>query len=392
MPRPDTLETIEKLIGFDTTSHRSNRKLIDWVSEKLARNGASCRLTWDESQQKANLLASFGPLHIPGYILSAHTDTVPVDGQSWTSPPYTAAIRSERLYGRGACDMKGFAGLAIAIASRVDVASLRKPLHVALSCDEEIGCVGVRALIADMFSQYPRPEGCLVGEPTRMVPVVAHKGKTSFRIHLQGQAAHASEAPRYASALEGLGRVITALYDLAKLQCATADPDSGFDLPFSTVNIGCASGGTAINIVAAAASCDVEVRHLPGFEPQALIDEALHNAGLQCERLSITCETLGSYPGLNQDMSDGFIRSAIALSPYPAAAAQRVAFGTEAGLYQQAGIPTLVCGPGSIDQAHKPDEYVSLKDLDSCEVMLEKLLGEVCKARFSASTHLGQIA
>lgn len=377
MARPESIEMIARLIGFDTTSRNSNLPLIEFARARLEALGASCRTIFDETGTKANLFATLGPRDRPGYILSGHTDVVPAKAEVWTSDPFGLAERDGRLYGRGACDMKGFVGIVLTLAPEFVRRGLKAPLHVALSYDEELGCVGVRKLIAHLGHHERHSLGCIVGEPTRMRVVLGHKGKETWRCRVSGRAAHASEAPRHPSAIEGAARAVAHLYDLARVFEAEPASESGFDLPFTTINVGALAGGGAVNVVAAEASIDLEIRFLPGFEPSRVIDGLRQFCHSQLPGHGFTLERIAGYPGLDQPEESAIARLAQRIGR--SSALERVAFGTEAGLFREAGIPTIVCGPGSIDQAHTVDEYLSLEQVTACEGFLEQLMDEVCE-------------
>ena len=375
MARPSSQEMIARLVAFDTVSRNSNLALIDFVRAHLAPLEPRIRLTHDDDGCKANLLATLGPVGGGGYILSGHTDVVPADAADWTTNPFRLTERDGRLYGRGAVDMKGFLGVVLACVPRF-ADRLTVPLHLALSYDEELGCVGVRRLIADLRAAGLDPGGCVVGEPTGMGVVVAHKGKETWRVRVRGRAAHASEAPRHPSAVEGAARLATRLYDLSREFARSPQHASGFDLPFTTINVGVIEGGTAVNVVAAEAAFEMELRFLPGFDPALVIDDAGRFAREVLPDHDITFERIAGYPGLDQPEESAIVAFARRLGGGPGIS--RVAFGTEAGLYQSAGIPTVVCGPGLIDQAHTRDEYVSLQQVAACEAFVERMMGDLC--------------
>lgn len=381
---PDRLESsldwIRRLIGFDTTSRKSNLDLIEDVRAHLEDLGLAVTLTHDDSGAKANLFATLpdraGNLE-GGIVLSGHTDVVPVDGQEWSSDPFVAEIRGTRLYGRGACDMKGFLGTAIALAPTFATMRLRRPIHFALSYDEEVGCLGAPRMIADLVARGIRPDGCVVGEPTSMKPVVAHKGIRRYRCRVRGRAAHSSRTPEGVNAIEYAARLIVMLRARMDAERNQPNADPWFDVPFTTGSVGTIQGGTAANIVAQDCEFDFECRPMPGHDTDALeseirehIDEVLLPA-MRNEHPDSTIEwkRLTSVPGLTEDEGQVLLRLARALTredrPF------KVAYATEAGQFREANIETIVCGPGSIEQAHRPDEFVELEQVAACAQFLE---------------------
>ena len=382
--RPETLTMIERLIGFDTTSRASNLGLIEWARDYLKTCGVGSRLTYDDAGNKANLFATVERGNKPGIVLSGHTDVVPVDGQNWGSDPFKATLRGDRLYGRGACDMKSYLAVFLAMAPRFAEAELKAPIHFALSYDEEVGCIGVRGLLADLARNNIRPAGAIIGEPTGMQPVIAHKGRRGYTCCVRGKEAHSALTPQGVNAIEYAARIITYIRHMAERLQACEPRDYGFDVPFTTMQTGVISGGTAGNIVPRECTFQFEFRCLPGADPDALEREIRDYAERvilpQMHRtdpgtsISIKAET--DSPGLSTGEKDEVTRLAQALSHNASAA--KVAYVTEGGLFQQAGIPAIICGPGSIEQAHKPDEYVTLEQVALCESFMERLLEQMC--------------
>jgi acetylornithine deacetylase len=374
---PSPLDLTRRLIAFDTTSRGSNLALIDFVQEMLEGAGARCRRSYSRDGSKANLFATFGPDGDGGYVLSGHTDVVPVDGQAWSSDPFAAEVRGDKLYGRGACDMKGFVATALATVPEIAAAKLARPIHLAFSYDEEVGCAGVPGLLADLAEAGVKPALAIIGEPTEMKVVGAHKSGTGVRTRCVGLEGHSSAPHKGASAVMMAGEFIAALGQIGvELQ---ADRDPCFDPPFSTTQANVVSGGTALNILAREAAVTWECRTLPGRDPMAIVARAreLAEAILPKYRAgapdaAIEVKVLTSYPGLALDADSPAVALARELSG--ANAVETVAYGTEAGLFQLAGIPAVVCGPGSIDQAHKADEFVALSELDACETFLRKVI------------------
>jgi len=380
---PATFALIERLIGFDTTSRDSNLGLIEWARDYLKGFGIASRLTYDATGNKANLFATVQKGAEPGIVLSGHTDVVPVDGQDWSSDPFKAIVKNEKIYGRGACDMKSYLAVILAMAPRFAAANLRSPIHFALSYDEEVGCIGARGMLEDLARNDIRPAGAIIGEPTSMQPVIAHKGKRAYRCCVRGKEAHSALTPQGVNAIEYAARIISYIRHMAERQQACEPRDYGFDVPFTTLQTGVISGGTAGNIVPRECNFQFEFRYLPGADPDALEREIRDYA----ERVvlpemkrtdpgtSIDIETKSDNPGLSVSEKDQITQLAQALSRNQSTA--KVAYLTEGGLFQRAGIPAVICGPGSIEQAHKPDEYVAIEQVALCESFMERLLEQM---------------
>lgn len=388
-PRPATVEMLRRLVAFDTTSRDSNLALIHWVRDYLAGHGIPSRLVHDEAGKKANLFASIGPAANGkggGIVLSGHTDVVPIDGQEWSSDPFAIVEREGRLYGRGTCDMKGFIAVALALVPEFARAPLETPLHLAFSYDEEVGCLGVRRLLAELAAAGIKPAACIVGEPTHMEAVRAHKGKLSYRCHVRGFECHSSLAPRGVNAVENAAAMIAHLVAMGRRFAAEGPFDREFDIPHTTVHVGTIQGGTALNIVPRDCRFDFEFRHLPGEDPEAMLRAAQGFAARELEPAmravhadtGFRWEKLSSFPAANTS-EDAEIVS-LAKRATGRNSAGKVAFGCEAGLYDAAGIPTVICGPGHIDQAHKPDEFVSLAQLAECEAFLRRVAAHAAGA------------
>ncbi|MFQ5776016.1 MAG: acetylornithine deacetylase, partial [Kiloniellaceae bacterium] len=309
----------------------------------------------------------------------------PVDGQDWSSDPWTAAERNGRLYGRGACDMKGFIAVALAYAPRFLERDLALPIHLCLSYDEEVGCQGVPRLLEFLAAQPVRPIACIVGEPTDMKVVTGHKGKLSYRCRVRGLECHSSLLPKGVNAVEAAARVVARLSDMAARKAQDGPFDHDYDVPYSTVHCGVIQGGTALNIVPALCRFEFELRYLPGEDPRALLAEiqAYAHEALEPAMKAVAPETgfaweeLWSHPGLDIPADAEVV--ALAKSLAGANATGKVAFGTEAGLFHESGIPAVVCGPGSIEQAHKPDEFITVEQLALCERFMTRLLDRVSK-------------
>lgn len=379
---PRALEILKRLIAFDTVSSEPNMALIEYVRELLASKGIESLIVKDETGKKANLFASTGPRDVPGVLLSGHTDVVPAAGQAWTMPPFQATLRDGRIYGRGTCDMKGFIALAIdAMLNAADMTLLR-PLQLALSHDEEIGCVGVRRLLDVLHLAPVRPFLCVVGEPTLMQFAVGHKGKASYRTFCRGQEAHSSLAPRAVNAIHLASDFIAELRNSQKRIEQQGSRDEGYDIPYSTVHIGRIDGGKALNIVPNLCTMEFEYRNLPGDNPEVLLEQLRERADVlvrEAKQLSgvaaIEIEVMNEYPALETHPSVEAVRMLHAFAE-PGTQHIKVSYGTEGGLFAgRLNVPVVVCGPGSIEQAHKPDEFIDESQMDAGERFLHSLLG-----------------
>jgi acetylornithine deacetylase len=368
----------QRLVRLNTVSHASNLTLIETIADHLRTLRVPLRLSYDEQRHKANLFATLGEGKPAGVILSGHTDTVPWDGQDWQVDPLSGLERDGRLYGRGSADMKGFIGLVVAHAEWFLEADLPYALHFAFSYDEEVGCFGVRHLIADLKEAGLAPRMCVVGEPTGMVPAIAHKGVHRWRCCVKGRAAHSSQTPSAVNAIEAGARVVARIADLADAWRAQGPFDDGFDVPFSTAATGVIQGGIADNVVPEDCRFHYEFRDLPGSDVEAMQRQVTaHAAALEPAMRAVDpaagfrFEPIASIPAFRALPDDPAVRLAQRLAG--TGATTRVAFGTEAGLFQRAGIATVVCGPGFIAQAHQADEFVSFEQLAACETFLRGL-------------------
>ncbi|MDB5904901.1 MAG: Acetylornithine deacetylase [Betaproteobacteria bacterium] len=370
---------IEKLIGIPTVSRDSNLELIDYARETLEALGAQVRLTFDDDRRKANLFATLGPGTDGGLVLSGHTDVVPVDGQNWDSDPFALLQKSGRLYGRGTSDMKSFIAIVLALLPDY-VPRLERPIHVALSYDEEVGCLGVGRLIEDLARANVRPSGCVVGEPTLMSPVIAHKGKRSYRCGVRGLASHSAYAPGGVNAVEAAAEAVAYLKRMARRIRDGGPFDHGFDVPHTTVHTGVIRGGTALNIVPHECSFDFEFRHLPADDPEMLFAELQSYITGELEpemhavdpRTGFDIKLMSEIPALDAAPETPIVGLIQELTGN--ADIGKVSYGTEASQFQRAGIPAVVCGPGSILQAHKPNEYIEVAQVEQCEAFLRKLM------------------
>jgi acetylornithine deacetylase len=374
------LALAQTLVRMDTVSRNSNLELIHFVRDELLRLGVVSRLTWNADKTKANLFATLGEGKPAGVILSGHTDTVPWDGQAWSLDPLSATVRDGRLYGRGSADMKAFIGIALAQAQHYLDSPAPFAIHLALSFDEEVGCLGVKELIADLRDAQIQPLACIVGEPTLMVPAIAHKGVYRYRCCVRGKEAHSSLTPRSVNAIEMAARLVGRLRDMAEGFERDEPRYTGFDVPYTTASVGQFHGGIADNVVPRDAEFRYEFRNLPTVDALALQSQVVAAAralepGMQkvSPEAGFRFEPICEVPAFLGSADDAVTRLAQRLSGE--SGTTLVAFGTEAGLFKQAGIPTVVCGPGSIEQAHQPDEYVSLEQLGRCEQFLQGLGG-----------------
>jgi len=375
---PRALELARTLVGFNTVSANSNLALIHCIRDELARLGVASRLSWNAERTKANLFATLGEGKPAGLILSGHTDTVPWDGQDWSVDPLAGVVRDGRLYGRGSADMKGFIATAVAHAPLFLEADLPFAIHLAFSYDEEVGCFGVRELIADLREAGVAPLACIVGEPTGMVPAIAHKGVYRYRCCVRGKEAHSSLTPQSVNAIEMAARVVARVREMAEGFEREEPRYAGFDVPFSTASVGQFHGGIADNVVPRDAEFRYEFRDLPTADARAMQEQVVAYArslepAMQqvAPETGIRFETICEIPSFLGSADDAVTRLALRLAREERTTL--VAFGTEAGLFKHAGIRTVVCGPGSILQAHQPDEYVTLEQLARCQSFMEGL-------------------
>ncbi len=378
--RISSREMIERLIAFDTTSRDSNLALIDFVRDYLAGWGIASELFFDRDGGKADLYATIGPEDRGGIVLSGHTDTVPVDGQSWSSDPFKATERNGRLYARGSSDMKSFIAVALAQVPDFAAAPLTTPLHFALSYDEEIGCIGVRDLIADLKRRPVRPVACIVGEPTSMRAVIAHKGKLSLRCVVTGRETHSALTHEGVNAVEAAAEIVAYLKKMARRKRDEGPFDPGFTPPYTTIHTGTIRGGTAMNIVPRECSFDFEIRAIAEDDPERLFAELrdyamaalLPEMRAVSEHAEIAFHALNAAPGLSTSPDADIVKLVQTLTGSNSTG--KVAFAAEAGLFQEADIASVICGPGSIEQAHKPDEFIALGQVEGCEDFMRRLL------------------
>ena len=375
----DTRALLERLVAFDTTSRDGNLPLVAFVEDYLKSHGVpSIRVDY-EPGKKTNLYATIGPDTDGGIVLSGHTDVVPVDGQDWASDPFTLTERDGRLYGRGSCDMKGFIAVALAMVPAFKQAALKKPIHLALSCDEEVGCIGVRPLVAHMKAHLKKPAAVIVGEPTLMQVVNAHKGAVTFATEVTGHEAHSSLTDRGVNAIMIAGELIGEINRIEGDMRERGDPSGRFDPPYTTVHIGLIEGGTAKNIVPRRCAFKWETRLLPDADPREVPERFNRFARTLEPRMKAVAEdtgirndTINAVPGLKPETDSPAEHLALHLAE--ANGAHAVSYCTEAGLFQEIGIPAIICGPGSIEQAHKPDEFIAISELAKCEAFMQRLI------------------
>ncbi len=379
----DMRAIFEQLMRFDTVSSKPNIDLMQFVQGLLGDAGIDAVLIPDATGAKANLYATVGPVGQGGVMLSGHTDVVPVEGQVWTKPPFALTEEDGRFYGRGATDMKGFCTAAIATMLQAAKRPLKTPLHLALSYDEEIGCMGVRSLI-DLLDAAPvRPRFCIVGEPTNMQVATGHKGKVALRASCTGREGHSALAPLALNALHLAADFVQAVRGLQADVAAHGLSDGDYDVPYSTIHVGKLNGGVQVNIVPNTAVIDFEIRSVAGEDVAGLIDRLRAAADaivapLRAEfpEAAIKIERQWDYPGLGTPSDAAVVNFVKGLTG--ANGTMKVAFGTEGGLFDaRLGIPTVICGPGSMAQGHKPDEYVTVEQMARCEAMMAALLARL---------------
>ena len=371
-----TLQILDRLVGFPTVSRDSNLDLIDWVQDLLQTAGFGVTRIWSPDRTMAGLFARIGPKVDGGICLSAHTDVVPVDGQTWTRPPFVLTDEGNRVFGRGTTDMKGFLASALAMAERVGKTALSSPLSLSISYDEEIGCVGIRQMMPELKQLIGKPRVVIVGEPTSMQVATGHKGKTALKVTCHGEAGHSALAPQYLNAIHVAADFVQQMRGLQE-QLALDPRDEAYSIPYSTVHIGIIKGGSALNIVPDNAELDIELRHLveaPAQDIQREIENtAMRVSSAYPSVTPITVEAINAYPGLNADPSDA---TAVWVGKMAGSfGTTKVPFGTEAGFFADIDLFTVVIGPGDMaTDGHQPDESLSKADLVTCDAMMENIL------------------
>lgn len=382
-----SLEMIRRFVESPTVSRDSNLELIEFVRDYLAGLGVESHVFRNAEMTKASIYATLGPADRPGIMLAGHTDVVPVDGQEWHTDPWKLVEKDGKLFGRGTTDMKSFCAIALAFAPRFLERGLETPIHYGFTFEEEINRVGINAIL-DGIENFPvRPAMCIVGEPSEMKVVVAHKGKKSVRCRVKGFECHSSLAPTGVNAIEYAAELIAHIKGLSR-EFADGERDEAYDVPFTTFSVGLIRGGTALNIVSRDCAFEFEFRHLPGDDPEELYDRIVGYARDELEPhmravhadTGIAFEVMSEFPALDTDPDGEVVALAKRLSRRNDHG--KVAFGTEASVISERGrIPTVVCGPGSIDQAHKPDEFIAIEQVAGCEAFMRRLADAVCADR-----------
>ena len=377
--RPSTIQLLESLVSFDTTSRNSNLALIGFIRDYLDSLGVSYRVSTDAVGEKANLHAIIGPHAAGGLALSGHVDTVPVDGQAWSSDPFALRRHDGKLFARGSCDMKGFVAACLAAVPDFQALRLVRPLHLFISYDEEIGCWGARRLIQDLHQSGLRPDVCVVGEPSGMKPILAHKGKLNLDVTVRGLTGHSSEPSKGVNAVQAAGEAIAWVAREARRLAAEGPFEDGFDPPHTTIHAGTMQGGTILNIIPDHAEFTMEWRFIPGDSPhrhlermQAWISETIEPAMKAVHpECGFTCNIALEMPGMELPPDHPLTTAVKQVAESNSAG--KVAYGTEGGFFERAGTPTIICGPGHIAQAHQPDEWIAESELAACDSFIRRL-------------------
>ncbi|TDO97962.1 acetylornithine deacetylase [Marinomonas balearica] len=381
-----TINTLTKLISFDTTSVHSNLELMAYIQSFLNEYGVESTLDYNQEKTKANLYATIGPIEKPGILLSGHTDTVPVKGQSWSTDPFKLTFLDSKAFGRGTADMKSFIAVALASVPKMLSANLTKPIHFAFSYDEEIGCLGVRSLIEKLKHLDVKPAACIVGEPTEMKLVTSHKGKLAARVTVTGKECHSGMAPHGVNAVNYAARLVNWLENAANDKAQNGPFHTQYDIPYSTIHTGIIQGGTALNIVPNHCQFDFEIRNIADDNPQDLLghfadycQELIGEMTQKASDTDIAIEVLTEYPGLAKSNDDAIISYLKNLTDD--AEEGQINFGTEGGLFsERLKLPTVVCGPGSMQQGHKPDEFIYIEQLAKSEAFIERLIDSLSES------------
>lgn len=378
-PPPSTTGILAKLVGFDTTSRNSNLQLIDWVRGYLDDHGVSTRITHDPTGTKANLHAVIGPPVAGGLALSGHVDTVPVEGQDWSSDPFTLVERNGRLFARGAADMKGFVASALAAVPDLLAMKLVRPVHLFISFNEEVDCEGARILVQDLEAGALRPALCIVGEPSMMKPIIAHKGRLSVRVTVKGRGGHSSQPALGVNAIHAAAEAIARIAAESRRLATSGRREAGFEPEHSTIHVGLIEGGSILNIIPDQAVFEMEWRTIPGDDAYAEL-AALQNYVADTiepwmhavdRDTGFLFEPLHDLPPLSLDPGHELVD--LVKQASGANREGKVSYGTEAGIFQNSGIASIVCGPGDIAQAHKPDEWVALSQLEACDAFIRRI-------------------
>jgi acetylornithine deacetylase len=374
-----TTALLDRLVAFDSTSRNSNLGVISFIRDYLDGLGVFYRVCTDISGQKAALHAIIGPLEPGGLALSGHIDTVPVDGQAWTADPFILRPRDGTLIGRGSCDMKGFVAACLAAVPDFQARAYARPLHMFISYDEEIGCAGARRLIADLDESGLRPDLCVVGEPSRMRPILAHKGKLNLNVTVRGLPGHSSEPSKGVNAVQAAGEAIAYIAREARRLAVEGPFEDGFDPPHTTIHVGTMQGGSILNIIPEHAEFTMEWRYIPGDSPHAHVDRlrawiagtiepAMKAVHPDC---GFSYQTVLEMPGMALPADHALVSAVKQVSGFNSTG--KVSYGTEGGFFENAGIPTIICGPGDIAQAHQPDEWIAVSELDACDRFIRRL-------------------
>lgn len=371
------IDILEKLVSFPSVVGTPNDAIVDWVRSFLKAHGAVVHVLPGPEGDRVNLFATLGPRDTAGYVLSGHMDVVPATEPGWTSDPFRLRKEANRLYGRGTTDMKGFLAAALATVPKFARLTLARPIHLAFSYDEEAGCRGVPHMLARLPDLCAPPQGAVIGEPSGMQSILAHKGKAAAKVTVEGRAGHSSRPDLGLNAIHGMATVLTKA--VAAATALTAGPfDATFEPPYSSLQVGRLNGGRAVNIIPDLCEAELEARAIAGVDPRLLLAPVREAAeALTAEGYGVTWEELSSYPALSLPRTAPLavlFRELTGREPLAA-----VSYGTEAGLFQRAGIDAIICGPGEIDRAHKPDEYIRVEELSACETLLERL-GRQCLA------------
>ena len=381
MSEKNSIEILKKLVSFDTTSFKSNLDLIKFIENYLNDLNIKSELIYDETKNKANLFTTIGPNLQGGIVLSGHTDVVPITKQNWTSDPFILTERDDKLFGRGSSDMKGFIAIVLSRVSAMVEKKLKKPIHLAFSYDEEIGCVGVHSLLDLIKKKSINPEFCIVGEPTSMEMVIGHKGKHAYDVKVDGLSCHSGQAPNGVNAINYASKLINYIEEINKEKSIKGPFDNDYEIPYSTLHTGLIKGGTILNIVPKLCQFEFEIRHLAEDDPfeiiqrikqytEELLIKEMHNIS---STTNIEINEKINYPGLNISESISPVKQIKEL--LGKSSHKKVVFGTEGGLFKrELNLPTIICGPGSIDQAHKPDEFISTQQIEKGGAFIDKLI------------------
>ena len=381
MSEKNSIEILKKLVSFDTTSFKSNLDLIKFIENYLIDLNIKSELIYDETKNKANLFTTIGPNLQGGIVLSGHTDVVPITKQNWTSDPFILTERDDKLFGRGSSDMKGFIAIVLSRVSAMIEKKLKKPIHLAFSYDEEIGCVGVHSLLDLIKKKSINPEFCIVGEPTSMEMVIGHKGKHAYDVKVDGLSCHSGQAPNGVNAINYASKLINYIEEINKEKSIKGPFDNDYEIPYSTLHTGLIKGGTILNIVPKLCQFEFEIRHLAEDDPleiiqrikqytEELLIKEMHNIS---STTNIEINEKINYPGLNISESISPVKQIKEL--LGKSSHKKVVFGTEGGLFKrELNLPTIICGPGSIDQAHKPDEFISIQQIEKGGTFIDKLI------------------